>query len=391
MQAQLKTYPNLDQAKSIPAKDIEAKKSESVAVQAKASAQVERQAEALHEAPVAEEKAVAKKPKKKSWFEEFLTNEFIRKKLPIIGYAMASGVHGFAGLANIPGFEFFTQPVQDFFDKNSLHVTKFVNSFVMAMLGMEAFKEGRMWDAFARLLDPVFVLPSKLQDMFLRRGPSTSFTMFHEAQKERVKPGLNRIDNIKANFTAFKDVFVEIVKGGIPGINKKSHLFKATQKGKEHTMALSGYMMLLGSLPGIIFGSGKRNAVNKASTIIRNTGGIVSDIGLLLDKRPTAKITAFLYVTNAIVDILQKFMDERLAKVVNHFNMILSNAAVYFYGKLTQEETDENHAKQDGSIDELKKKEQESTAAKLLDFSGEKAKLESGTKTGEEKQEAKAA
>ena len=109
-------------------------------------------------------------------------------------------------------------------------------------------------------------------------------------------------------------------------------------KGKDegHTMGFFGQMIAFGSFLGVAFGANKRNLMNKVGGVIRNLGGFLGDITMILHGDKAFKLSGVFYAANAVIDAVQRFLPESIIDPINHFNMILNNLGTYFYAEVSR-------------------------------------------------------
>lgn len=263
---------------------------------------------------------------------------FIRKSAPKWAYALSSVFHGVAALNNMT--KFLSPKLKKFLDTNSVRFTKGITSVIYFFLSLEALKHNRIFDFFARILDPLLVPWMGLSDIHLARGMSAGLTQIDISQNKRVKANpksKTKLGNLIANFKAFKEMLTETLDGGF---GKHRKIFVPKEKESGHTMALTGYLIMLGSFLGIAFGANQRNFMNKLGGLIRNLGGFIGDFTMIMHSEPDNQKSGFFYATNAVIDALQRFLPEEVAETINHLNMILNNIGTYYFGRLSQKRTD---------------------------------------------------
>ena len=124
----------------------------------------------------------------------------------------------------------------------------------------------------------------------------------------------------------------EMIKGGFG--NKRKIMPKAKDEG--HTMNFFGHLISLGSFLGVAFGANKRNLMNKVGGVIRNLGGFLGDITMVLHGDKAFKLSGVFYAANAVIDMVQRFLPESIIDPINHFNMILNNLGTYFYADISR-------------------------------------------------------
>lgn len=259
--------------------------------------------------------------------------DFFINKFPVYGYIITSVLHGIAGLTSINNF-LFSDKLKKLFDKITVTASKAVTSTSYAFLAFEALKKNRMFDFIARLLDPLFVPWMKLEDIHLARGMSAGLTLIDFSQMSKLpdKP-MSKFENFFSNLKASVQMLEESFSSGF-GSNRK--LFVKAENDKGHTMALFGHMIMLGSMLGVFFGANQRNLMNKIGGLIRNLGGFLGDITMILHGDESFVLSGCFYAANAVIDALQRFLPANIIDPINHFNMILNNIATYHYGKISR-------------------------------------------------------
>jgi hypothetical protein len=259
--------------------------------------------------------------------------DFFINKFPVYGYIITSVLHGIAGLTSINNF-LFSHKLKKLFDKITVSASKAVTSITYAFLALDSFKKNRMFDFIARLLDPLFVPWMKLEDIHLARGMSAGLTLIDFSQMRKLpnKP-LSKFENFFGNLKATVQMLEESFKSGF-GADRK--LFVKAENDQGHTMALFGHMIMLGSMLGVFFGANQRNLMNKIGGVIRNLGGFLGDITMILHGDESFVLSGCFYAANAVVDALQRFLPANIIDPINHFNMILNNVATYHYGKISR-------------------------------------------------------
>ena len=125
---------------------------------------------------------------------------------------------------------------------------------------------------------------------------------------------------------------------------------------------------MVGSLVGATMARGKRNALNRCATVIRGLGS-AADFGLMMGIH-TKVVCGTLFIINAAVDIMQKFVPEQYSDILNNFNMILYNVGNYFNARISNDKVQDEkveiaehpHADQDKKvIDFMEAKEEMQT------------------------------
>jgi hypothetical protein len=218
--------------------------------------------------------------------------------------------------------------------------SKSVTSLTYAFLALESFKKNKIFDFIARMLDPLFVPWMKLEDIHLARGMSAGLTLIDFSQMSSLpKKSMTKTENFFANLKAMVQMLEESFSSGL---GAKRKLFVKAQNDKGHTMALFGHLIMLGSMVGVLFGANQRNLMNKIGGVIRNLGGFLGDITMILHGDESFVLSGCFYAANAVIDALQRFLPQNIIDPINHFNMILNNIATYHYGKISRKRNEDN-------------------------------------------------
>lgn len=259
--------------------------------------------------------------------------DFFKTKFPKYGYLAACVMHAISGLTSIKQ-DILPKGFKKLFDKVTVGLSKFTTSANYLSLAIEALKENRMFDFFARILDPLFVPWMKLEDIHLARGMSAGASLMDFSQNHKLKDKDRQgvIPNIIANAKATVSMIKEMIQGGI-GKNRK-----VVPEGKDegHTMHFFGQMISLGSFLGVVFGANQRNFMNKLGGVIRNLGGFLGDITMIAHGDKAFKLSGVFYAANAVIDAVQRFLPQEIIDPINHFNMILNNLGTYFYAEISR-------------------------------------------------------
>ena len=130
----------------------------------------------------------------------------------------------------------------------------------------------------------------------------------------------------------YRDRFEVFLKTS--GLSAIKELFGGDKKrDKGHTDALSGYLMILGSLLGYMDKAGK-GLCYKIGGTLRNTGGAVADIGLFAHEDPDPNIAAMFLSVNTVMDMLQRFIPSKMLNLIlpwSNFSMAAYNIGVSIY------------------------------------------------------------
>lgn len=118
------------------------------------------------------------------------------------------------------------------------------------------------------------------------------------------------------------------------GLISIKQLFKGDDKrDKGHTDALSGYLMIFGSILGYL-GKANKNIFYKLGGAIRNLGGTVADIALFGHPEPDFNISAMFLSVNTYMDIVQRFLPQKMLNLIlswSNFSMAAYNIGVGLY------------------------------------------------------------
>lgn len=259
--------------------------------------------------------------------------EFFKTKFPKFGYLVACVMHGIAGITSVKE-GLLPKPIKKTVDTIAISLSKFTTSANYLSLAFEALKENRTFDFLARILDPLFVPWMKLEDIHLARGMSAGATLMDFSQNHKLtkKDHETQIGNFFSNCRAGLSMVEEMIRGGV-GENRK-----IIPKGKDegHTMHFFGQLIALGSALGVIFGANQRNLMNKIGGLIRNIGGFLGDMTMILHGDKAFKLSGIFYAANAVIDAVQRFLPTEIIDPINHFNMILNNLGTYFYAEISR-------------------------------------------------------
>lgn len=257
--------------------------------------------------------------------------EKIKKALPKYGYVFSSLMHMVSGVTSL-NKSILGKAFKEGLDKFTVRLSKGITSVYYSLLALDAIKEGKSFDAIARLLDPLFVPWMKLENIHLARGLSAGMSLVDFSQNYKMpkeKQGL--ISNFVSGMKATASMIKEMIQGGT---GEKRKLFVPVEKDKGHTMALFGHTIMLGSALGIL-SHNQRNTLNKVGGVIRNLGGFLGDMTMVMHGDKSFKLSGLFYAANAVIDALQRFLPDDVIDPINHFNMILNNIGTYFYGQVS--------------------------------------------------------
>ncbi|NBV99316.1 MAG: hypothetical protein EBR67_07390 [Proteobacteria bacterium] len=271
---------------------------------------------------------------------------FVRDTLPVVGYAAASLGHLIAGAGGMS--EIIPKPLTEFLDKYILGFSKLVNVANYTHKGVEAVAGKRAWEGLSRLAYSAVVPFMPLESVFTASGISSGPTMFEQAQRHKIKfPNATEKDpqgtpasaledlqeNGKAFLTMCKETFSNLF-----GANRK--VFIHPDKEQGHTMFLCAWGNFLGAIGGMLAGSNHHSPLGKASSIIRNVGGIGCDWAKFIHPDINNKLSAIFYGVVSICDVAKSFTPKHVSHILSHFSMAMNNFANYYYVNTTKATTD---------------------------------------------------
>jgi hypothetical protein len=170
-------------------------------------------------------------------------------------------------------------------------------------------------------------------------------------KRRRFLTGFN-MENIKAKLSAFikefnllaikelfntghGDITARYVKflesSGLIHIQKLCEGDKVKDKG--HTTALSGYIMVLGSILGYI-DKGSKGLMYKLGGTLRNLGGMVADISIFGHPDPYFNVAALFLSVNTFMDVVQRFIPPSMRWLItpwSNISMASYNVGVGIY------------------------------------------------------------
>ncbi len=140
----------------------------------------------------------------------------------------------------------------------------------------------------------------------------------------------------------YRDRFEAFLKAS--GLSHIKELFSGDKtRDKGHTDALSGYLMILGSLLGYMDKAGK-GFFYKLGGTMRNTGGAVADVSLFAHEDPDPNISAMFLSVNTVMDMLQRFIPSKMLNLIlpwSNFSMAAYNIGVAIYLNRSAKKTNE--------------------------------------------------
>lgn len=142
----------------------------------------------------------------------------------------------------------------------------------------------------------------------------------------------------------YRGRFVKFLE--VSGLMSIKELFKGDdQRDKGHSDALSGYLMMFGSILGYL-GKANKNILYKLGGAIRNIGGTVADIALFGHPEPDFNISAMFLTINTYMDIVQRFLPAKMLNIIlpwSNFSMAAYNIGVGLYLNRSSKKTNEGH------------------------------------------------
>jgi len=264
---------------------------------------------------------------------------FIREKLPVLGYATASAMHLFAGLAK--STTILPKGLTKFLDEYSLVLSKLVNVSNYTYKGLEALfgkklyegfngNGGAAWEGIARLAYTAIIPFTPLESIFSASGISSGLTMMEQAQRHKIttKPQ-NFSEDLKANFKAFKEMWKETFSKS--GVSKILGVLKNPDEDKGHAMFLFSWGNFLGAVLGFFVGKKHSSFLGKIASFLRNGGGIGCDYAKFIHPDWNNKMSAIFYLGVSAFDFTKSFTNDAKANILSHFSLALNNFANYFY------------------------------------------------------------
>lgn len=115
------------------------------------------------------------------------------------------------------------------------------------------------------------------------------------------------------------------------------------KKDKGHTTALSGYMMIIGSLIGYM-DKATKGTLYKLGGSLRNLGGMVADVSIFGSPDTMHNLASPFLTVNGVLDIAQRFIPEtmtRAIKAVGNMSMAFYNIGVAIYLNRSNDKTNE--------------------------------------------------
>lgn len=333
--------------------------------------------------------------------------DFGRKYIPLEGSYLTAIGHLASAFAHT-----FNLSTKGTVDQFALNLSKIMLSANCLIQAKEAFKENRIIEVISRILEPIFIIVEKrVEDLGLARAIGLGISQLVESQdgifqeilkqkninpknitagqdvdiniqaglklaKEILRGGLGKdrrfmtgfswhnIQNALANFSkqfnfsSLKEIFNQehgdirnrlqafYDTSGLSHIKTLCEGNKAYDKG--HTTALSGYMMMFGSLIGY-FDKQSKGVFYKIGGTLRNLGGMVADVSIFGHPDTMHNLSSPFLLVNGFMDMLQRFIPSRfnnLTKVIGNISMAFYNVGVAIYLNRSNDKTnDKEHIK----------------------------------------------
>lgn len=254
--------------------------------------------------------------------------KIFRDYVPMAGLALASFMHIAAGFSQAT--KMLPESLSNFFDKQSLKVSKFANLYNYTAKGVMALKNGRSWDGIARLAYWIAAF-ANLENFFLFSGISSGISMMEQGHIDKVKKSgkNNLLEDFTSNSKAFIEKIKEVFKAGI---GKDRIVFRGRKMEEKHkgTMFVSAFGNFFGAALGLIAPQ-KDSKLRKLAAIVRNLGSLGCDWGKLLHPDPNNRNSAFSYLVVSVFDLVQTFAKEPVATMLSHFGLATNNLANFYY------------------------------------------------------------
>jgi hypothetical protein len=333
----------------------------------------------------------------KSKFENFVDSsayKMIKSWSINLGPMATAAGHTIAAISDLFHFNKFNSPLRKMFDGIALTLSKAVLTANCIFNGLEAFRENRLWEMISRFIEPVFILlEQRTEDLGLARGIGLGISQIAESQGGIVEE-LKNLRGIKKqtmgedhdmNTSAFKKIGKELLTDGLGSqrrfmtgfepsklklklaefwkdfnlggikelfsgkgnlaeryvsfLNKTGfeHIREICEgdksKDKGHTTALSGHIMVLGSLFGYM-DKAKKGLLYKVGGTLRNLGGAIADVGIFGHPDPYFNVSAIFLSVNTFMDIVQRFIPPTLKNIIlpwSNISMAAYNVGVGIY------------------------------------------------------------
>ena len=263
------------------------------------------------------------------WFQNF-RNYFV-----IALNTLGIGLNIFSAISS--NTTFMKKEVADFFDKASVWYSKNIVSLGFAWNGIESLVGKRPIEALSRLLPPIGFLTLPFYNLNFATGISSFMSYVLDKVVKRngnKQPGKDSaIENTKQVLLHCKDIFKDL-------FNSKS---------KETLIEKLGIAGLgLGTFGGLAFASKDRDSLlARLFGFIRNAGGLTADAELVFNNDKTwrgthKRIVGFTCSTASILNIIARFVDDKLGRTLNHIAIGLDDLGLTYWAHMSKKENDES-------------------------------------------------
>lgn len=331
----------------------------------------------------------------------------ISQTISIKGAWLSAVFHTIGAAADFLGFGSKVQKVADFV---ALNWTKALFASTCVFTAIQAAMAKRSWEFASRIVEPFFFIVAQLEDMMLARGFTLGLSQLVYANEKKLKDsgleGKSWVEDAIENFKAFFGIAKEIVFGGIgsnrrfltgfgpsniikklkegwkefnlaKSINKFMAIFKDSDidginkrygefldvtglrkiqdifRGDEkkdigHSVALSGYLMMIGGAIGYFFGiKNKESWMYKLGGLLRNIGGAVADITIFAHPDVEMTMSGMFLSVATVIDAVQRFLprNQRLLNIVNNIASATYNIGVCLYMNRTSRKNKEEEVR----------------------------------------------
>lgn len=322
----------------------------------------------------------------KSLFKRLMSDYF-----PLYGAYLTGLGHVAAGAAYLFGTQ-----AKEKIDSFALNLSKIVLSLNCSYQGLEAFKGKRLWEGISRILEPIFIIAEKrVEDLGLARGIGLGISQLVESQdgireelinqKKLDSKNITMGQDHDLNFVAMKKIAGELLEGNVLGnrrfltgftwanikdalknfgkdfkISSVGELVSSQGTGREriqrffdssglshikklcvgddkldkgHTTALSGYLMIAGSVIGYL-DKATKGMLYKIGGTIRNMGGMIADVSIFGFPDVKHNMASPFLTVNGFLDIFQRFIPTEATsaiKTVGNLSMAAYNVGVGIY------------------------------------------------------------
>ncbi len=260
-----------------------------------------------------------------------------------------SGANAFLhGLATITNFIGKNNPVlkgiNHVVDTAAFFCTRWLTPYISyghaAYTAMANQKEPIL--SFIKLIPPAFFPITGDANIDIVYGASTGINQPYDLVKNRIKAKLtqdqdyaHKVAEARKTHGGFFKLIVQEFKGLL-----KDFAQGKTNFWKEGIFVVNCSLMLIGSIPMLLFGRDQRDTLfAQICGVFRNTGGILGDVGWGLgDVEPQKKIMALIYSLAGVADIVKRFVGEDLARVLIHLSAALNVTAMTMWNTLNTDE-----------------------------------------------------